>query len=124
MPIQLVNWLEIPVADMPRARAFYEALFEAPLHDFEIDGVIYPCFPDAEGEGFAGALVQYDFNGPGRRGPLVYLAASPDLDSMLARIEAAGGSIVQRKEEIAPGMGFMALFEDIEGNLLGLQGDQ
>ena len=42
---------------------------------------------------------------------------------MLARIASAGGKVVQGKQEIAPGYGYFAIFEDTEGNLLALQGD-
>ena len=33
------------------------------------------------------------------------------------------GKVVQGKQEIAPGYGYFAIFEDTEGNLLALQGD-
>lgn len=90
--------------------------------DLTIDGVVYPCFPTKNGEGFSGALVKYDFTKPGKTGPLVYLNSYGDMEAMLARIQAAGGLVVRGKEEIAPGYGFFAVFEDTEGNLLALQG--
>lgn len=121
MAIEIVNWIEIPVLDVERARKFYESVFGFSIVDMEVNGEIYPCFPNREGEGFSGALVQYDFTRPGKNGPLVYLNAYGNLDGMLEKIKAAGGKIVKPKEEIAPGFGFMAVFEDSEGNLLALQ---
>ncbi|OYQ33246.1 hypothetical protein CHU92_12675 [Flavobacterium cyanobacteriorum] len=122
MAIELVNWVEIPVQNMVRARKFYEAVFEFSLADVEIDGVTYPCFPNKNDDGFSGALVQYDFTSPGRSGALVYFAASPDVATMLGRVLAAGGNIIRERTEIAPGFGYYALFEDSEGNTLALQG--
>lgn len=29
---QVIDWFEIPVSDMPRAQAFYEAVLQTPLH--------------------------------------------------------------------------------------------
>jgi predicted enzyme related to lactoylglutathione lyase len=124
MAVEIVNWLEIPVMDMNRARTFYETIFDIKIVDIEVGEDIYPCFPDKKGSGFSAALVQYDFTGPGRRGPLVYLNASPDITATLKKILASGGTILKEKTEIAPGFGYFALFEDTEGNMFALQSDQ
>lgn len=50
----------------------------------------------------------------------VYLDASPDLNLVLNKVENAGGKILKSKTEIAPGLGYMALFTDTEGNRLAL----
>ncbi|WP_294823928.1 VOC family protein [uncultured Flavobacterium sp.] len=123
MAIEMVNWLEIPVNDMARARKFYEEAFDTKLVDMNVDGQNYPCFPNKKDDGFSGALVQYDFTPLGSKGPLVYLA-SDDVVASVERVKAAGGEIVKGREEIAPGFGYFALFEDTEGNLLALQGDK
>lgn len=68
MAVELVNWLEIPVKDMKRARKFYESIFDFKIIDLEIAGEVYPCFPNRENDGFSGALVQYDFTSPGNTG--------------------------------------------------------
>jgi len=41
------------------------------------------------------------------------------IDDALKRIEAAGGSVLQPRQEV-PGMGAFAYFRDSEGNTLGL----
>src|ERR671910_651740 len=112
MPVEIVNWIEIPVLDLERARTFYEAIFEFKIVDLEVGNETYPCFPSKDGEGFSGALVQYEFTHPGNRGPLVYLNAYNNIDLMLERIVTAGGKVIEPKKEIAPGFGFFALFED------------
>jgi predicted enzyme related to lactoylglutathione lyase len=38
----------------------------------------------------------------------------------LKRVKKAGGKIIQDKTEITPEIGFMALFEDTEGNRIAL----
>jgi predicted enzyme related to lactoylglutathione lyase len=124
MPVEIVNWIEIPVLDLERARRFYEAVFEFKIVDLEVGNEIYPCFPNKDGEGFSGALVQYEFTQPGNRGPLVYLNAYNNIDRMLERIGSAGGKVIDPKKEIAPGFGFFALFEDSEGNMLALQSER
>lgn len=123
MAVEIVNWLEIPVENMERAKKFYETVFEFKIVDMEINGEIYPCFPNKDGEGFSGALVQYDFTRPGKNGPLVYLNSYDQMDAMLNRINQAGGRVIESKKEIAPGFGFYSIFEDTEGNLLALQGE-
>lgn len=123
MAIEIVNWLEIPVEDIDRARDFYEALFEFKIVDLDVGGEIYRCFPNKNSDGFSGALVQYDFVNPGKQGPLVYLNSYGNMEAMLKRIETAGGKIVQPKKEIAEGFGFFAIFQDTEGNMLALQGE-
>jgi predicted enzyme related to lactoylglutathione lyase len=124
MAVELVNWLEIPVLDMERARRFYEAVLDCKIVDMEVGDEIYPCIPNKNDDGFSGALVQYDFRKPGNDGPLVYLTASPDVETMVKRILEAGGSIIKERTEIAPGFGFFSMFRDSEGNTLAIQGDK
>ncbi len=38
---------------------------------------------------------------------------------MLARVEKAGGSVLEPKTDIGDGMGFFAIFLDTEGNKVG-----
>lgn len=70
MPIEIVNWVEIPVNDMARARTFYERAFGFEIVDLKVGNEIYPCFPNKNDDGFSGALVQYEFTKPGKEGPL------------------------------------------------------
>jgi predicted enzyme related to lactoylglutathione lyase len=123
MAIEIINWLEIPAHDIGRTKAFYETVFQFKIVDLEVGGDIYPCFPIKNGDGFSGALVQYEFTSPGKTGALVYFDSRNEMNNMLGRIVSAGGKIIQDKKEIAPGFGFSAIFEDTEGNMLALQGE-
>jgi predicted enzyme related to lactoylglutathione lyase len=53
-------------------------------------------------------------------GPLIYLNANPDVQNVLDKVVAAGGSIMVPKTEISPDYGFMAVFMDTEGNRVAL----
>ena len=53
-------------------------------------------------------------------GPLIYLNGNPDVQKILNKVEAAGGSIMMPKTEISPEYGFMAVIIDTEGNRIGL----
>ena len=75
-------------------------------------------FPLEDQMGVGGALCDSGgFHKPsGTDGPLVYLNANPDVQKVLDRVEAAGGSIVVPKTEITPEYGHMAVIMDTEGN--------
>lgn len=121
MAVEILNWFEIPVINMQKAKDFYESIFETKLLDLEVGDEVYPCFPNKNGNGFSGALVQNQVSSPGNKGPLLYFTSYGDMDAMIKRIKTAGGKIIGEKMEIAPGFGFYALFQDTEGNLLALQ---
>jgi predicted enzyme related to lactoylglutathione lyase len=53
-------------------------------------------------------------------GPLIYLNGNPDVQTVLDRVEKAGGKIMLQKTEISPEYGFMAVIIDTEGNRIGL----
>lgn len=45
----IVSWFEIYVTDMPRAKKFYEAVFDTQLEKLETEGMEYLMFPYQEG---------------------------------------------------------------------------
>jgi hypothetical protein len=51
---------------------------------------------------------------------VVYLNAGEDVNESLERVEPAGGKIVVPKTKITDEYGYFALFQDTEGNLVGL----
>ncbi|MBI5760694.1 MAG: VOC family protein [Planctomycetales bacterium] len=113
------NWFEIPVADLERARHFYEAVFEVELTLSEMGPNKMASFPMEMGRaGSAGALIVGPGCEPSIAGTRVYLHV-PDIESVLARIEDSGGKTRLPKSSIGH-HGFMAHFEDCEGNGVGL----
>jgi len=117
-----VSWFEIYVDDMPRAKAFYEAVLAVSLeslHDPNDGGVQMLAFPsDMENYGASGALVKMEGLGAGGNSTLVYFSCD-DCAVEEARIEGAGGSVQQSRMSIGE-YGFIVLAVDSEGNMFGL----
>lgn len=114
-----LNWFEIFVSDLPRARAFYEAILGAKMQDTGMECCEMAIFPYDNMKGVGGALTKMEGCKPGAGGTLVYLNVEGDLDGVISRISGAGGKIVKERFAIPP-HGFIALFEDTEGNTVGL----
>ncbi len=114
-----LNWFEIPITDVNRAKAFYETIFEIKLELVEMMGMEMLMFPPQPPKS-NGALVKSSSHKPSTEGSVIYLNANPDLQLVLDRIEAAGQQVTLTKTDIGPENGFMAFFIDTEGNLVGL----
>ena len=56
---------------------------------------------------------------PGDRGTIIYLNVEGELDAVLGRISEAGGAVLKGRTDIAP-HGFIGIFQDSEGNVVGL----
>ena len=46
--------------------------------------------------------------------------AVKSIDDFLSKVTANGGSVILPRQEIAPGMGSIAVFKDTEENMMGL----
>jgi predicted enzyme related to lactoylglutathione lyase len=125
MKVNMVSWFEIPVTDIDRAKAFYEAVFKVPISVQQFGPVLMGWFPPAEendAPGISGSLVQHEGYIPSAtHGTLVYFSSQTgDLADELGRVEAVGGKILQEKTLISEDVGYMALFLDSEGNIVAL----
>lgn len=121
MEQNMVSWFEIPVLDMERAIAFYNAVFDINIQSQDFGGTLMGWFPFAEGkEGAAGSLIQDKNYQPSVIHGVAIYFASQDVQIELNRVEAAGGKIAKPKTQISPEVGFMALFIDSEGNRIAL----
>ena len=120
-----INWFEIPAANFERAVAFYEKVYAAPLPiDASFSGMRmamfpYSCSSGAE-PGVGGCLLEFEQARPHADGVRVYLNGGDDLAPMLARAEAAGGKIIMPKMLIREDIGYIGMFSDSEGNIIGL----
>ena len=118
-----IHWFEIFVSDFDRAVRFYQTVLNVDLRRENEDGRPMAIFASAVQEGVGGALVRQPGREPTDQGVIVYLDADGKLDACLARVEGAGGKIVQPKTDIgAPG--FIALVGDTEGNVVGLHSER
>ncbi len=116
-----VNWFEIPATDIERAKKFYETIFDIEMQYMPIEGLKMVTFPWEMGSGKAnGALAEHEMYKPSTDGVVIYLNANPDIQTVIDRIEPAGGQITIPKTQISPEIGYMAFFVDSEGNRLAL----
>lgn len=110
---------EIPVRDMGRAVAFYEAVFGYRLRRENVDGYEMAFFPRTDGApGASGALAKGDVYKPTKDGAIIYFDV-PDIDAILKRAQARGAKVLLPKKDIGDA-GFVAEFEDSEGNRIAL----
>jgi predicted enzyme related to lactoylglutathione lyase len=117
-----LNWFEIPVLDISRAKKFYETIFDIQMMDMpEMMGMKMAGFPADMGSGKAnGGLAQSAMHKPSMEGVVIYLNANPDISAVVNRIEGAGGKILMPVTTISKDIGSMAFFTDTEGNKMGL----
>jgi uncharacterized protein len=115
----LAGWFEIPVTDMERAKAFYEAVFDLQLDVHQMGTQEMAWFPMVEGAyGAGGALVRGQGYLPTHTGVVIYLMVA-DIESTLERVSAKGGRILARKCAIGD-YGFIGFLADSEGNRIGI----
>ena len=115
-----LNWFEIPANDISRAKTFYEAIFDIKMEEMEMGEMKYAMFPfDPMIAKVAGGLAQSPMHTPSSTGSIIYLNANPDLQTVLDRVENAGGKITMPKTSISQN-GFMAFLIDTEGNIMGI----
>jgi predicted enzyme related to lactoylglutathione lyase len=93
-----INWFEIPVNDMARAKHFYQVAFSIHMHEEDMMGMSMALFPSEPGSGKAsGALVKSEYHKPSTEGVLIYLNANPDMVPVLERIQSEGCQIIMPK---------------------------
>ncbi|MEC7495879.1 MAG: VOC family protein [Pseudomonadota bacterium] len=124
-PANPVGWFEIYVAEMDRAKDFYEDVVgagfsAAPIAGEGPDAGMEMLFFDADDSaaGAPGALVRHPMRPPARPGPLAYSSGAA-CGAAAARATARGSKVYVEKQSIGE-MGFIAIVGDSEGNSIGL----
>jgi uncharacterized protein len=115
----LLNWVEIPVVDMKRAKKFYGELLGVGFNEMPMGGTEYGLI-QLKDKFNTGCLVKGDGYVPSMQGVVVYLNGGNDLSSVLARVEKAGGKVLLGKTFLSNEAGNIAYFVDTEGNKIGL----
>ena len=113
-----VSWFEIPAIDFQQAVNFYNHIFDITMEQNSTDVNAMAFFPTTKGIG--GSVVAGQGYVPSDCGPLIYLNAGKDLNTVLNKVEQAGGRIVMPKTLISEEMGYFAIFIDSQGNKLAL----
>jgi predicted enzyme related to lactoylglutathione lyase len=104
-----VDFFELPTTDLPRAKAFYAAVFGWVFEDWG------PDYADVQQAGLAGGLRKVDVAAP--RGGSLVIVYSDQLEATEAAVRAAGGEVVEHHE--FPG-GRRFHFLDPSGNELAV----
>ena len=113
--------LEIPVSDFQRAKKFYSAIWNYEIEEEKIGEKLIRIFPYDSSIGVKCAIVREDTILSGRtKNDPVYLDCPQDIDIIIARVEKAGGRIIEPKTIISKNLGYYATFEDLEGNYIYL----
>lgn len=114
-----VNWFEIPVNDMDRAKSFYEKIFGIEIVINELENSIMGWFPfNHEAPGATGTLMKGESYIPSQAGTMVYFSV-PEIDEVLELVNQTGGKVLHTKFSIGE-HGFCGHFEDSEGNRIAL----
>lgn len=114
-----VGWFDINVANLDRAKKFYETVFNVQLTDLPIEWGRQSLFPfNLESPNISGALVEKADYAPSGNNTVIYFETE-DCIAEEQRIERAGGKVVQPKLHIGE-FGFISIFIDTEGNTVGL----
>jgi len=112
-------WVDIPVAHLDRAIAFYSHVLGGTVSKEGGDGFVFGLLPHAT-TNVSGCLVLTEaYNAPSRTGPLVYLNADGRLKQAVQAAKESGGQVVQDIHPIGP-HGFRAILIDSEGNRIAL----
>lgn len=120
-----LNWFEISVSDINRAKKFYESVFGIQMPEQEMMGMKMAFFPAEDMNGkVSGGLVQGPMHKPSTDGAKIYFNGNPDLSVALGKIEKAGGKITMPKTKVSDEIGHMAFFIDSEGNNVALHSNK
>ena len=114
-----LNWFEIAVDDLARAKGFYETVLNVKMEEVAGSGLPMAIFPYDPMKGVGGSLTKMAEMKPGDGGTIIYLNVEGDLDGVLSRINDAGGVVLKGRTAIPP-HGFIGILQDSEGNVVGL----
>lgn len=123
----IITWFEIPVNDLGRAKTFYETILDIKMTlrvDGDNEAAFFPYNPNviqATSGRVTGVLSKSDRNTPSGDGTIVYVNASPDITTVLGKVEKAGGKVLTPKMAIPAG--YIAMIIDSEGNKVGLHSE-
>jgi len=123
IPSNPVCWFEIYVQDIPRAKAFYEAVFRATLSPLaaptpDLEMWTFSMKGCEEERGCSGSICKMKGKDSGGGGTIIYFACE-DCAEEEARVVPAGGQVHLPKMSIGE-YGFISLVLDPDGNMIGL----
>jgi predicted enzyme related to lactoylglutathione lyase len=118
-----VGWFEIPAVDLAVSQKFYQLVLQTQFDIVDMPPYTMAMFArDDALPGCGGALVVGPETIPSTSGTTIYFQ-SEDCATVIARVEAAGGTVLMEKTSIGE-YGFIAMFLDPAGNKLGVHSMQ
>jgi len=117
----VINWFEIPAADLEKVAGFYEAILALKLKRERFGGGQMAVFPYAR-PGVSGAVMEVPELAGKPAGTVVYLNCDDRLEEVAGRVKAAGGKLLTPRVDLPEGMGSFFHIADNEGNRVGLHG--
>jgi predicted enzyme related to lactoylglutathione lyase len=125
----VITWFEIPVVDTTRAKKFYETILDIEMRTqfMKETNEELTFFPAKQGViqatsgRVSGALVKSQRANPSTDGITVYLNAYPTIQTVIDKIEYAGGKVLVPKTKILAG--YISQFIDTEGNKVALHAE-
>lgn len=118
--INMVVWFEIPASNFERAMAFYGHILDVEIVVYEVPGLRQGLLPHDNKALVSGAIVTGEAYQPSMEGSVIYLNGGDDLDTILSKVESAGGKVLMPKTHLGDDIGHIAQFIDSEGNRIGL----
>ena len=115
----IIGWFDLPVRDLKRAKAFYEAVLATKLVE-EYPGV---AVFDHDDERTGGCLYESEEDVPSAQGALLYFDASGRLDEAAALAELQGGTVVKPPHSLGE-YGRRVIVLDSEGNRIALHSER
>lgn len=118
-----VGWFEIYVQNMERVRTFYQNVFQVTLEPLPAPGpdlemFAFPPVMAPDNPGCASALVKMEGKDSGGGGTIIYFSCE-DCGVEISRVQSNGGQVHFDKMPIGE-YGFIAMFLDPDGNMIGL----
>lgn len=118
-----ICYIEIPSPQPEEAAEFYARVFGWTTNPSSLDSMAdskYYMFNTGEGQ-LMGGFTSFKTV---QKGGIIFYIRVDDIDSVLQKVEQAGGLIVSRKEAVGGEYGFTATFKDPSGNEVGLWSDK
>jgi len=118
--LNTVGWFEIPAINLSRAKDFYQNILHKDIVLDELDGKKVAWFPKIKDReyGATGTIVEKEGYIPSHKGTVIYLSVD-SIDDTLKLVCENGGRILMPRKHIGT-HGYIANFEDCEGNRIAL----
>lgn len=118
MENNIIAWIEIPVIDFQKAKAFYSTIFNCEIYEQEFNNLTIG-FIQSQELNLPCSIIKGEGYKPSGNGIKIYLKCE-NIDNFLKLVTKAGGRVSEEKKLITEEIGQVASFFDTEGNKLFL----